>query len=95
MGFLGVHRFFVGKRGTGILMLLTLGGLGIWTLIDFILICFGKFTDRNGRTIKYQRSFSVNSQKDNAEALEKLADLKDKGVISEEEFSKKKGELLD
>ena len=38
LGGLGVHRFHVGKVGTGILMLLTLGGLGIWALIDLIVI---------------------------------------------------------
>lgn len=48
LGGLGVHRFYVGKVGTGILMLLTLGGLGIWTLIDFIMIAIGKFTDKDG-----------------------------------------------
>lgn len=52
LGVLGIHRFYVGKTGTGILQLVTLGGLGIWALIDFIMIIVGKFTDRHGRVIK-------------------------------------------
>lgn len=52
LGGLGVHRFYVGKIGTGILMLLTLGGLGIWALIDIIMIAVGSFTDKEGRLIK-------------------------------------------
>lgn len=52
LGFLGVHRFYAGKIGTGILMLLTFGGLGIWTLIDFILIVTGSFKDKAGLPIK-------------------------------------------
>ncbi|MEI4769987.1 TM2 domain-containing protein [Psychrobacillus sp. FJAT-51614] len=52
LGSLGVHRFYAGKVGTGILMLITLGGLGIWTIIDFIIIAVGKFTDSNGKLIK-------------------------------------------
>jgi len=53
LGFLGIHRFYVGKIGTGILMLLTLGGLGIWNLIDFIIIVMQKFTDKEGNTLKF------------------------------------------
>ena len=52
MGVFGAHRFYVGKIGTGILMLLTLGGLGIWSLIDFIIIAVGSFKDKQGNMIK-------------------------------------------
>lgn len=52
LGSLGVHRFYVGKIGTGILQLITLGGCGIWTLIDIIMIVTGKFKDKDGYEIK-------------------------------------------
>lgn len=52
LGALGIHRFYVGKIGTGILQLITLGGLGIWTLIDFIIIVTGNFKDKQGLAIK-------------------------------------------
>lgn len=53
LGGFGIHRFYVGKIGTGILMLLTLGALGIWTIIDFIFILIGKFRDKDGKLIVY------------------------------------------
>lgn len=52
LGTFGVHRFMVGKVKSGILMLVTLGGLGIWALIDFIMIVLGKFTDKDGKVVK-------------------------------------------
>ena len=51
LGSLGVHRFYAGKIGTGILMLLTLGGCGIWYWIDLIMIIMGKFIDKEGNMI--------------------------------------------
>lgn len=52
LGSMGIHRFYVGKIGTGIVQLLTLGGLGIWTLIDLIMIAVGNFKDKDGLVIK-------------------------------------------
>ena len=51
LGVFGAHRFYVGKIGTGILELLTLGGLGIWWLVDLILIVTGSFRDSEGQKI--------------------------------------------
>ncbi len=51
LGGIGVHRFYAGKIGTGILMLITCGGCGIWTLVDLIMIITGKFTDKDGNAI--------------------------------------------
>lgn len=52
LGTFGVHRFYTGHTGIGILQLLTLGGCGIWVLVDFIIIVTGGFSDSNGVPIK-------------------------------------------
>ena len=48
----GMHRFYVGKIGTGILMLVTFGALGVWTLVDLILILVGELKDSDGLPLK-------------------------------------------
>ncbi|MGB8021225.1 MAG: TM2 domain-containing protein [Candidatus Nanopelagicales bacterium] len=52
LGGLGIHRFYVGKVGTGVLTIVTFFGFfGLWPLIDFILIVIGNFKDVQGRTL--------------------------------------------
>ena len=49
LGGLGIHRFYVGKIGTGFLTIATLcGGFGLWPLTDLINLIRGKFTDKSG-----------------------------------------------
>jgi hypothetical protein len=52
LGGIGVHRFYVGKVGTGIAQIVTLGGFGIWVWIDFIMIICGAFKDKPGLPLK-------------------------------------------
>ncbi|HIO65640.1 MAG TPA: TM2 domain-containing protein [Planctomycetes bacterium] len=52
LGTFGVHRFYVGKVGTGLLMLVTFGGMGIWWMVDFIMLVTGSFRDADGLPIK-------------------------------------------
>lgn len=52
LGGLGIHRFYLGYTWQGIVQLLTLGGLGIWVLIDFIRICTGDLKPKDGEYAK-------------------------------------------
>ena len=54
LGWLGGDRFYAGHIGLGVLKLLTLGGCGIWSLIDIILVAVGNFTDADGLPIVNQ-----------------------------------------
>ncbi len=51
-GVFGLHRFYVGKILTGILLLISGGGFGVWWIIDLIQLIRGKFEDGDGKVIK-------------------------------------------
>jgi TM2 domain-containing membrane protein YozV len=51
LGVFGVDRFYLGYTGIGLAKLFTFGGLGIWALIDFILIALRRVPDREGKPL--------------------------------------------
>ncbi|MBP2373344.1 TM2 domain-containing protein [Paeniglutamicibacter psychrophenolicus] len=60
LGVFGVDRFYLGKVGTGLLKLFTIGGLGVWVLVDLILVLAGKQRDKSGAPLDgYDKSKTV------------------------------------
>ena len=51
LGFVGAHRFYVGRSGTALAMLFTLGGLGMWWLIDIVIVASGQLKDNEGKWV--------------------------------------------
>jgi len=52
LGIFGIHRFYLGKPGTAIIMIFTAGGVGIWALVDSIMAVTGSMRDNGGKLIK-------------------------------------------
>ncbi len=52
VGYLGIHRFYLGHIGIGIIQLLTAGGCGIWVIIDLIMLLTGSLKDAQGNPLK-------------------------------------------
>ncbi|MCY4576852.1 MAG: TM2 domain-containing protein [Candidatus Kaiserbacteria bacterium] len=62
LGTLGIDRFYLGKIGTGILKLFTAGGLGVWYLIDLIIIATGNMKDADGQVVSSAGNVKVDIQ---------------------------------
>jgi hypothetical protein len=76
LGPFGAHRFYLGKTGTGLLMLCTVGGLGIWYLYDLILVAAGSFRDVEGRLVTRWDPEVARSDQLSVEVLDELSVLR-------------------
>ena len=48
LGIFGIHRFYTGYKRIGFIQLFTLGGFGIWWMVDLISMCFNSYKDKYG-----------------------------------------------
>ncbi len=76
LGVFGAHRFYVGKTGTAVLMLCSVGGLGIWYLYDLILVASGSFRDAEGRLVSRWDPEITQRKGISAEILDELSALR-------------------
>ncbi len=92
LGWAGAHRFYVGKVGTGLLMFLTMGGLGVWWTYDLILVAAGAFRDFRGLPVtEWGPEGTASERFINEEILEELdalrADMAD--LMERQEFTER------
>ena len=81
LGPFGAHRFYVGKHRTGVLMLCTAGGLGLWYLYDLILVAGGSFRDIEGRLVsRWDPEETGRDDSLTAEVFEELSALRSEVV---------------
>ena len=96
LGGLGVDRFYLGYTGMGVLKLLTGGCFGVLWIIDIINIANGKLQPADGSGYSTE-NFGMNGKpaaNDPYEELKKLAQLKEQGILTEEEYAKMKADCL-
>ena len=97
LGGLGVDRFYLGYTGMGVLKLLTGGCFGVLWILDIINIASGKLQPADGSgycTDNFGTSRVSVTANDPYEELKKLAQLKEQGILTEEEFNKLKADYL-
>ena len=103
LGHLGIHRFYLGYIGLGVLKLVTAGGLGILYIIDIVNIATKKLQPDDGlgyeedyqKSVLYgQLNLNQPSNMSSADEIIKYKELLDMGAITVEEFTKKKKEIL-
>ena len=59
VGLCGMHRLYVGRIWSALLQLITLGGLGVWQVVDMVRIILGRFTDEDQLRLEWGKKEEV------------------------------------